>query len=613
MPDNQAKDLLTDLATTDFDALSLTPERFRFRFESTRLEEDMNHLLVRLLPYLAPKAVKNETRTNIPDLPDAVKGNTFYEWFLRKAYWDWNPVNGKRRSPKDVIEKNRNQMRLASERPDEEKIYETIRSFAKNVEQCLEREAEIPESEEVSGASQVRDNIHRLLVRILRRNREEIASRKIFYCGDGEKNTFVSTKELKDAVRKTQNSVRDGNVSSENAAVAVLMTLKAITFKEVRRKCRPPNDGNGGNVEESDPILRLSDLDLSNLNEELEASLQWARGIARKDLELVNVEIGRACSEGEITEDFTRPKINERLRNDDIFSLLEKLFDASTTPRVANDAQILLNLALAHWTDQRYVKNKNWSARKVKEMDERILKCLFQTTDKDEFKTKEVRGPMLSYDREKKKFKAINGLNEKQTVFCVNGRFNIQGSVPHLYCYEMGRKETDPAVMKTFLRGELIPSKLTDRSRIKFVAWNISSKQMRGEENVRRSLHRMLEAVSKDLGLEEVVISEETGENRFFKWDLTARNRDGLPIELIIVPHEQFLFETADGSALGHYEYEKRRRFEFLRMAIPHSVSEVAHSTVSRKIAAMDQHMSETRAAIRDFIEKDEFKTLMPA
>lgn len=564
------------LCTEDLDGLPVAPVRFRYQFEG----EDGNRVRKRLDELL----LQLEADIAFAELPDEVKGHPFYIALFQKR------LSRQTKSKKAFQHARRNHARLISHRPDEARVQVLVEQFAQNILEYIETHKE-PHIVEEKREKAVK-NIQRSVNALIRENLEAIGSTPLFYMGRsrGGKDHLKSTFEVKKAVMKVKHQVERGEIDRKNASIAVLLELGAVTQKELRGR------------EKNCAAFNLEDCDLKEWNEGINRSLHWARALANRKMEWIASLIRRYATEGKMEGKLTLPSLNNALREDDVFDLLDKFFTQDLSPRDANDIQVILNLALAHWTHVRFYQSKE-KLESFERIKSTILEFLFKTDEDGEYLIEDHAGPLLGFDPSEERFYKLAHAEEVQPVYEVKPLHCPRGKKIRMYSYFMGTKPEEACVMKNWDddKGDMTPDALPDFFRTRFVLWGITSKQILENEEMIGSVRRMLDKLAERLNLSGLNIKGPKPDDKFVKWKFNGVSPEGIPIEIQIVPHDSYLFDTTPGSALSHDVYAEQRDIDHWDQFIPPSISRNSHTALRLRKQELGVRTQKTMKAMSEF------------
>lgn len=569
--------------------VSTTPPRFKYTPEEEAL--------------VAPILAEIASAIAVAELPDYVKDHPFYPPVIQGTLH--------RASKRDFKNTHRNRARFVPERPNEDIVQNTLRDFAINIFTVLEAQGVevVMEKKEIAILSiQKALNLH------LRRNLEAIAEEPIFYLGKrrkkGTKEIFTSTKEIKEAVKKVQVEIIEGRLERSKANVALLLELEAIDNTEIRLKGRKRGGSNGGKD------LNLEDYNLEILDDEIKESMDWAFDHCDKKLEWMNKLITRYMAEEKFSGEFDRLSIKDALRFDDLFELLTKLFDSNTSTRDANDIQIVLNLALMHWTWERAFESIKKT--RLKEIEKKVMGGLFKEDGDNSGRlvSTDVAGPILRYidDMSNPHFEVITGSSERVPVYTLKPLLSPRGKTILIHSYKMKPKPTDSGVGKHLDedQGKMIPEKVSDYFRTRFVLWNISSQEIHNDTTLKTKLTEALQKIAETLDLKDIRIKEPKEGDKFVKWQLTGRTQDGIPVEVQMIPHDTYLFEHAHNSGIGHEDFGELRDIDRWQVQVPPSISQKLHDSFILRKQQLVEKRERTQKAMKTF-DYSQVKTLPKA
>lgn len=562
----------------NLEGVSSTPPHFRYTLDEKSL--------------VAPVLTEIKAAIAAAELPGSIKDHPFYPAVIQGT------LHGNER--KDFQSTDRNRARFVPERPNEDIVQSTLRIFAEKVLSKLKEQ----------GINVTEDNNRTAILAIqkalnlhLRRNLEVIANEPIFYLGQRRgkktKEIFTSTKEIKEAVRKIQTEIDEGRLDRSKANVALLLELEAIDNAEVRLKGRKRGGTNGGKD------LNLEEYNLETLDDEIKESIDWAFDHIDKKLIWMNKLINRFLAEGKCAGKFDRLSVKDALRFDDLFELLGKLFDSNTNTRDANDIQIVLNLALMHWTWERAFQAIKKT--RLKKIEKDVMGGLFKedgSTPRELYST-EVEGPVLRYidDEVNPHFEVIAGSKEQVPVYTLKPLLSPKGKTILIHSYKMKPKPIDSGVGKHLDedQGKMIPEKVSDYFRTRFVLWNISSQEIHNDPTLKTKLTGVLQKTADTLDLEEFRIKEPKDGDKFVKWQLTGRTPDGVPVEIQIIPHDTYLFEQAHNSGIGHEDFGELRDIDRWQVKVPPSISPILNDVFNLRKKELETKRKRTQRAMKTF------------
>lgn len=434
----------------------------------------------------------------------------------------------------------------------------------------------------------------------LRKNLENVAKRKIFHLGD---ELWISMREIQaafiDAKKQTKKEVEP--ISEEESIVYALYKLGALPEAEIRKRTRL-KEGR----DDCYP-LRIEDRDTSELNNEIQESMIWARTFGQSIVKGAQGLITEYAIAGALDgRSFDLPDVNQDLRNKSLFQMLDHLFSPGGNPRNYNDAQIFLNLFLAHWTYQRFEGKIN--STQVKTMCDKIIVGIFES-EKEETAVKGIR-PVFKYAQGT--FTPVEGVEPLQDLRTIK----VNGRTYPIFLDELGGKEKDPAIVKMFKPNRKTRANdITDLYRTKFVPWGYTAKKIREDEIVQMDLISILEAIAERLDLKrrpdldnndrcmekllpgQFCLTIEV-EGRFPKIVLNAKLANGEPLEIQIEPFDTYCFEQTPGTGIDHDKLEEARKIDITRLLVPKSVSEVTHDVAEWRLAEIKEARDATIQAM---------------
>lgn len=532
-------------------------------------------------------------------LPPELQDNIIYPPFLSGEAAGW--ING---HPNLAVHVPRHRHELA--------VQGVIKQTAEEAAKKLFPDLEYQSPKEVAQA------IHNLRVAMnaaLRSGIVHLNESQIIYVSPTKKCT---PKEAEGKVCEVQSMIDSKNIPEEYASVVLFWLLGSYSDEEIHACGRAAHDGvsigawRASFVREDLSLQFLDDLKKFNLKplaEELHTSLVWAREfLDEKIQERINPLIKAAVARGEIKGKVKMPSFNQTLRGEDLFTLLKVLFNKESTPDDANDAQILVNFAIIHWIFERRKKNLQ-HVQKIDEIDDQIEREMFEM-DESGTKNREVlddERKMLAYDEEKKEFRETESEYEARCrVLKVDEEYaDIPEKQRLIYLDRMGEKSVESSVIKFFNPGrdnKRSPDQMPDELRTRLIAWNVNSQDFEENPRLKQMYIKHLEAMGEKLGLAPYKVNDELHHEHFPKLTLSGKNKDGINVEIQLLPIDTHKFADAHGSWFDHEKLEELRDLEMLLVPIPYSVSPISHKVGQRRIREIKAKRDDCRMARKTFL-----------
>lgn len=294
------------------------------------------------------------------------------------------------------------------------------------------------------------------------------------------------------------------------------------------------------------------------------------------------------------------PNINTTLLNKHPYELLKAFFLGKL--RTVDAAEVQKVLVLGFKLLQYELHPSNKASKGKEEVLSTAVNSLCEETDAGDPVFYNGKFPIYEYTSEEEEG------NEDYGFFCdthLTGKLPIRKieipgfeDIPqahYVYLTDVLRKESEPVLMKEFgtKHPDAEPEDINDQIRTRIVLWQVKSSDFDNGSPNRAKYKRFLREIGntliETLGLEYVTSRDNITSGKatlddskldkgtYRKFTILGKTKDGVSIEIQIVPFDTYMTDSAIGSPMEHENYKKTRMNRMGRLGLQYTQYPIAH------------------------------------